>query len=106
MTSLSDLSNLLTLIDDDLAPEDFDPEAVVGEIRDKIDSIKWKLDEWQAHADTIQSEWIYPLTKRKKALEGKIERLKDYCTHVMTRDKVTSFPGNAFRIDLDRKSVV
>lgn len=106
MTSLSDLSNLLNMIDDDLAPEDFEPEAVVGEIRDKIDSIKWKLDEWQAHADTIQSQWIDPLTKRKKAIEGKIERLKDYCTHVMTRDKVTSFPGNAFRIDLRHRQSV
>jgi hypothetical protein len=106
VTSLSDLSNLLNLIDDDLAPEEFEPEAIVGEIRDKIDAIKWKLDAWQAHADSIQTDWIDPLTKRKKALEGKIERLKDYCTHVMTRDKVTSFPGNAFRIDLRHRQSV
>jgi len=32
------------MLDDDLAPEDFDPAEAVGELKDKIASIKWRLD--------------------------------------------------------------
>jgi len=52
------------MIDDDLAPEEFEVEEIVGEIRDKVDAIKWRIDSWLAHADAIQKEWIDPLTAR------------------------------------------
>lgn len=104
--SLNELTNILSMIDDDLAPEEFEVEEIVGEIRDKVDAIKWRIDSWLAHADAIQKEWIDPLTTRKRALEGKAQRLKDYCAWVMAKDQLTALPGHAFSLQLRQSTAV
>lgn len=104
--SLNELTNILSMIDDDLAPEEFEVEEIVGEIRDKVDAIKWRIDSWLAHAEAIQKEWIDPLTTRKRALEGKAQRLKEYCAWVMAKDQLTALPGHAFSLQLRQSTAV
>lgn len=106
MKTLSELTNLLALVDDDLAPEDLELESLVGEVADKVDSIKWRIDSWLAHAEAIEKEWLEPLTRRKKALEGKAQRLKDYCAFVMARDNAEKLPGSAFTLSLRKREAV
>lgn len=100
MSSLSTLSGSLSMLDDDLAPEDFDPEAIVGELKDKIDSIKWRLDSWEAHAQALDENWLKPLAARRKSILGKAEKLREYVAFVMKRDNLETLPGHAFRVDL------
>ena len=100
MSSLSALSGALAMLDDDLAPEDFDPSEAVGELRDKIDAIKWRLDSWEAHAQAIEENWLKPLAARRKSLLSKAEKLREYTAFIMQRDNIKTLPGNAFRVDL------
>lgn len=104
--TLSELTSVLQMIDDDLLPADFEVEALVGDIRDKVDGIKWRIDSWLAHAEAIERDWITPLTARKKALEGKAQKLKDYCAHVMARDNCDKLPGSAFALSLRQSTSV
>jgi len=88
------------MLDDDLAPEDFDPAEAVGELKDKIDAIKWRLDSWEAHAQALDENWLKPLAARRKSILGKAEKLREYVAFVMKRDNLETLPGHAFRIDL------
>jgi len=88
------------MLDDDLAPEDFDPAEAVGELKDKIDSIKWRLDSWEAHAQALDENWLKPLAARRKSILGKAEKLREYVAFVMKRDNLQTLPGHAFRVDL------
>lgn len=104
--TLSELTSVLQAIDDDLLPAEFEVEALVGDIRDKVDAIKWRIDSWLAHAEAIERDWLEPLTARKKALEGKAAKLKEYCAHVMSRDNCEKLPGSAFALSLRQSTSV
>lgn len=104
--SLGDLTTILQMIDDDMLPEDFEVESLVGDISQKVDGIKWRIDSWLAHAEAIERDWITPLTARKKALEGKAQKLKDYCAYVMARDNCEKLPGGAFALSLRKSTSV
>lgn len=86
-------------IDDDL-PEDFDPKVVIGEIRGKVDSIKWMLDKWEAEAQILQEQWIKRLQKRKAAIENNVERLKEYVKQQMLLDGSEELQGEIFNVRL------
>jgi len=104
--TLGELTNVLQMIDDDLLPSDFEVEELVGDIRDKVDAIKWRIDSWVAHAEAIERDWLEPLTARKKALLGKAEKLKEYCAFIMQRDQCEKLPGSAFALSLRKSTSV
>lgn len=98
--SLREILGKLSLMDEDLSPEDFDPAVMVGELRDKVDSVKWRIDSWLAEAEMLKSEWIAPLERKAKSLTAKAQKLTEYVKHQMIANKFESLPGSLVRIDL------
>jgi hypothetical protein len=98
--TLRELLGKLRDIDDDLLPEEFDPAEVVGDIKDKVDAIKWRLDSWAASAKMIEEEYIKPLKQKQAALLGKAERLKEYVQHQMITNGFEKLPGEMFRVQV------
>lgn len=98
--TLRELLEKFKFIDDDLPPEDFKPEELVGDIRDKVDSIKFKLDEWRAKADAIKKEWVSKLQVKAQSLEKKADRLELYVYEQMVHHNFETLPGTLVRIDL------
>ena len=103
MSTLSELSRALIEADEIMNPDEFDPALLVGELKGKVDSVKWKIDQWEAEAKTLEENWIAPLVARQKALKTKAEKLREYCAFVLKRDDLEILPGNAFALKL-RKS--
>lgn len=102
--SLRDILGKLKAIDDDLAPEDFDPAAIVGDLADKVDAIKWRIDSWYAEADMIETEWIAQLISRADSLKRKAEKLEDYAKTQMLVHNYEKLPGVMFRLHLQNNS--
>jgi hypothetical protein len=103
--SLGILLDELRNIDPDLPPDQFDPEKLVGEIKGKVDAIKWRRDSWKAEAELVQL-WIKKLQARKASLLGKRDRLSAYVKAKMMFDKFTKLPGDLCRVQLVKKSRV
>lgn len=106
MKTLSELSAALVALDEEMDAEAFDPAQIVGDIKDKVDGIKWKIDQWKAQVNAIQENWIDPLTNRKKTLQKKIDKLEEYCAFVLRRDQIEMLPGNAFSLKLRQSDSV
>lgn len=98
--SLREILNNLQKIDDEMAPEDFNPEEIVGDLKGKVDAIKWRIDSWYAEANTIDEQWIAALEKRRNALRKKAEKLEAYVKGQMLLHGYDTLPGEMMRIDL------
>jgi len=98
--SLKTLLDKFAPIDDELPPEDFDPAALIGDIKDKVDAIKWKIDDWEYKAKMLEEAWIKPLQQKIRSLKGKADGLKDYMKAQMIEHSFEKLPGQAFRAQL------
>lgn len=98
--SLGEMLELLKDLDDDMLPEQFDPAILIGDIKDKVDAIKWKMDDWQYKSDMIWDQYITPLQRKINSMLGKMDRLKAYIESEMKRLDVEKIPGKLFRIQL------
>lgn len=98
--TLGQMMELLRDLDDDMLPEEFDPEALIGDIKEKVDAIKWRMDTWKHTAKMIDEEYVQPLQKKIKAIMGKHDRLKDYVTKEMLRLGVEKIPGHMWRVQI------
>ena len=87
---------------DDIAEEDFNPAILVGDLKDKVDAIKWRIDKWESEADTLQTEWIDPILAKKKAILKKVESIKEYCRFYMKQHEFDKLPGNAFEMRMQK----
>lgn len=106
MSTLSQLSSALVALDEEMDAESFDPAQLVGDLKDKVDSIKFKIDEWESQAKNLDENWIKPLTQKKKMLEKKADKLREYCAFVLRRDQIEMLPGNAFSLKLRKSEAV
>ena len=104
--TLSELSSALIALDEEMDPEAFDPAALVGELKDKVDGIKFKIDEWEAQAKNLKENWLQPLTARHNALLKKADKLREYCAYILKRDELEMLPGKAFSLKLRKSQAV
>lgn len=104
--SLKSLLDKLAPIDDEMPPEDFDPAALIGDIREKIDAIKWRMDDWDAKANMIEQEWIKPLQQKVFSLRAKSLRLKTYVKSQMIEHGFEKLPGDMVRAQLQNTAPV
>lgn len=104
--TLSELSSALIALDEEMDPEAFDPAVLVGELKDKIDGIKFKIDQWESQAKNLKENWLEPLTSRHNSLLKKADKLREYCAYVLKRDEVEMLPGKAFSLKLRKSQAV
>jgi hypothetical protein len=100
--SLKDLLDKLSHLDDDDLPDEFDAALLVGDIKDKVDSIKWKIDAWEAEAENIEKNWIAELKRRSDSLKKKAECLYNYMKKEMIAHENYKLPGNLFRAQIQK----
>lgn len=105
-STLSELSNALIALDEEMDPDQFDPAQLIGDLKDKVDSIKFKIDEWEAQAKNLRENWIEPLMSRQNALQRKADKLREYCAYVLKRDELEVLPGKAFALKLRKSQAV
>lgn len=98
--SLKVLLDKLAPIDEFLPEEDFDPSIVVGDIKDKIDAIKYRMDEWEAREKMLRATLLKLVQQRIKSLKGKRERLKEYVKKQMTEHGFNKLPGLIHRAQI------
>ncbi len=96
--NLNELLGKLTAAEESLETE-WDPETLVGNVSDKVDSIKFILDKLQAeivYADEHLKTW----QKKVQALKANQERLKQYVTTSMLINDFEALPGKEWRVKL------
>lgn len=106
MKTLSELSSALVALDEEMDAEAFDPAQLVGDLKDKVDGIKFKIDAWEYEAKNLKDNWIDPLKSRHDTLLKKADKLREYCAYVMKRDELEMLPGKAFALKLRKSQAV
>ncbi len=95
---LIDLLRLMTDFDNAVA-QDFNPEEIVGDLRDKVDDIKHVLDRLEG-----QERWCRdraaPFQKAAQAIARNRERLKNYVVWAMQQEHFQAVPGNEWKARL------
>lgn len=97
--TLRELTAALASADEDLAFGDFDPEQVVGEIKEKVDAIKAVLDRMEVVSGWLD-EQAKPLLKQARTLGKNAERLHKYVAEQMRANGFDSLPGNVWKVRL------
>lgn len=94
--SMDELWDNLESLDADEYEDDFDPEKVVGDIKDKIDAIRYQILKWEKQADLIEEEMVKPFQKRVQSLRNKAEGLTNYVKSQMAAKGYDKLPGKVF----------
>jgi hypothetical protein len=76
-----------------------DPAQLVGDLRDKVDSIKYVIDRFEAFAEFMKVR-IAPLMKARQSAENNRDRLRSYLAINMTQHNFQEVPGREYRIAL------
>lgn len=106
--TLLDMMEALSASDDGLASPDFDPHALIENIRDKVDNIAFIVDRMEATAIWLKAV-AKPYTARASALLKNRQRLREYVTEILLAERAKlpgdfldeiSIPGNAKRVRL------
>lgn len=100
------LASLLALLaqSDDALTVDMDPATLIGEIKGKVDSIKYVLDRLGAYAQFMDDQ-AAPLLRAAKAAKANHERLKTYVEYHMRQQHFDELPGERYRVALQPNSV-
>lgn len=88
----------------EIPDENFDPEVHIGDLKDKIDAIKWRIDTWEGEADVIETKWIAELLARRNSLRNAADRLKKYVFQQMDKNGWDELPGNMMRVKIQASS--
>lgn len=78
------------------APDDFDPAVLVGDVKDKLDAIRYQMLKWDSEADKIEEEIVQPFQRSADSLRKKSERLGEYVKQEMLRHGFDKLPGRIF----------
>lgn len=94
------LAGLLTNLEDS---EDnlvaFDPQTIVGSVKDKIDSIHFVLSKMKSTTEYLK-EIAKPITAKAKAIDVSRDRLREYVAFQMKEHGFENLPGNKFKASL------
>lgn len=99
MNSLDSLVQQLTRADEELASTEFDPAALLGDLRDKVDGIRMVHERMESVAQWLKDQ-AKPLTDKARTLEKNRQRLREYVATTMAANHFHRLPGNTWRIDL------
>lgn len=79
--------------------EEFDPEVVVGNVEDKIDSIYYILEKMKVTTDHLKA-MAKPITSKASAINNSRERLREYVLFQMMKHEYNRLPGKAFKAEI------
>ena len=95
-------------LDDLLCDPEFKPEALVKNMRDKIDALKAVVDRMDNSAEGLEKA-AAPLLAKAKAMRNNRKRLMAYITHAMETDDAGSegsfIPGHLWSLRLRKASI-
>lgn len=96
--TLDALLTAMQLFDQGLAVK-FDPETVVGDLREKVDAIKTVIDRLEFQAEWAKQQ-AAPFMEVYYAVQKNVERLKEYVRYSMEKNGFQELPGNKYRVQL------
>jgi len=104
MTDLESLSfesliALLNVADDSFADPDFDPQTLVGDLRNKVDGLKSIETRMDLVADYFE-RFAKPIIEKARTVRKNRERLRDYIAQSMLDHKFQTVPGNLWKVRL------
>lgn len=94
-----DLLNALASSDEELAAPDFDPEKLVGDLRDKVDGIQSVLGRMENVAAWLK-DMAKPLQDKARAITNNHDRLRKYVAQVMKEHNFQTVPGHIWKVTL------
>lgn len=101
-STLLNLVQSMTSLDEAMGATDFNPEALVGQLKGKVDALKFVLDCMDARASYLKAEVAAPIVKKARAIDNNRDRLRDYIAFCMEVGKFETLPGDVYRVDLQR----
>lgn len=93
-------ADLLSKLSQDIEQEQIDFQAVVGELKGKIDAIKELIDKWEAEADMMDERWIKVFQRRRDALRNRAKSLQNYVKVEMLKNDWLECYGNAWKFKI------
>lgn len=79
-------------------------DEIVGDIRDKVDDIRYVRERLTFEAEWLKSQ-IEVMQKRRASLLANKQRLEDYVNWSMHCHEITEFPGNKWRVKVQKNPV-
>jgi len=95
--NLDQVLHVLQLSEDAL--EEFDPEIVIGNVEDKIDSIHYILTKMKTTADHLK-EVAKPISAKARSIDASRERLREYVLFSMDKHGFAKLPGKDFKAEI------
>lgn len=89
--------NELSEVAEEISQQDF--EKLVGDVADKIDSIRFVLSHFEAESDRLK-KIIDEFAKAKKTVDNSFERLKGYVIYSMKNNNMPYLEGEKFTVKL------
>lgn len=102
-TSLGQMMELLRDMDEGLLPEEFDPAAIIRDVREEVDAIQYQLLHWEYEIKKRIEEVIKPHQAIVSSMEKKHAKLTSYVLSEMIRLNVEKIPGDIFRVQIQKK---
>lgn len=97
--TLMSLLEQLTAADDAIARPDFDPVLLAGELRGKVDALKFVTDRMDAVEKFLRGV-AKPIAAKASAIKNNRERLRKYIAESMRSQKFEKIPGETFEVVL------
>lgn len=97
--TFADLVTALAQSEDALADPNFDPEQLLGDLRDKVDGCQAVIERMET-VSTFLRLMVAPIAKRASTLMTNRARLRDYIGRVMEEQKFHALPGQMWKLRL------
>ncbi len=97
--SFESLLSELSSADEFLSDPNFDPAALVGDIRNKVDGLKTVETRMDLVADYFDA-FAKPIVEKAKVIRKNRERLREYIAYAMQENHFESVPGNLWKVRL------
>ena len=91
--TLADILIAFRAIDELVEDPNFDPEQLVGALKDKVDAVDYVARMFDGYGERKRAEAAAATDKARKA-EAKAQRLRDYVLMQMRANEWTKLPGN------------
>lgn len=95
--SFENLLSELTGADEYLSDPNFDPQALVGDIRNKVDGLKSVETRMQLVSDYFDA-FAKPILDKAKTIRNNRERLRDYIVYAMQSNHFEMVPGDGWKV--------
>lgn len=83
--------------------EEDDFNELIGDLKGKIDGIKYFISKCEAESKRLAEDYLIPIAKRKQACDNSVKTLKNWVTQTMIKQKYPYLEGDLFKVKIQEK---